>query len=292
MGSVNVYFTKEQLQDFIANHKKIGEGTEGICFKNGNEIYKVYKNTFEEPEVPKYVTPEYNSEGVRIYKKEDFRNVVNKKNPNKLIKYTSEDGTLLHTEQALEKVIDKGQRIVGTKIPQKIIYVNGVARGCVYPYHRFTSSIYKSFRRTFKTRLKICRLLLEKVQELIDNNIYPIDLCQKGPDSLFDKNYANVLLNIKNEPLIIDLDGKSALYTDVPNPSYEKMSCVTLSNLILEILTREDIQEDFNEEDFDGIYSYLSEAGLNDEMIHKFLDGSMTMKDIEESINLIEGKRK
>ena len=275
----------------MAKNKKIGEGTEGICFRYGNEIYKIYKKLLEEPKTKIFIEPQYDSDGVRIYKKEDFRNVKYSNNPNRLIKYITQDGTVLHNEQALNIAIDRGHKIVGTKIPQKIIYVNGVARGCVYPYYRFTKSIYSAYRKTFKKRLKICRMLLNKVQELIDNNIYPVDLCQKGINNLYDKNYANVLLNYKNEPILIDLDGKSALYSEVPNELYNKHTCTTLSNLIFEILTREDIQEDYNDEDYDAIRQYLTKAGLTDELVERFLENEMSMEDISESIDLMERNR-
>ena len=134
-------------------------------------------------------------------------------------------------------------------------------------------------------------MLLNKVQELIDNNIYPVDLCQKGINNLYDKNYANVLLNYKNEPILIDLDGKSALYSEVPNELYNKHTCTTLSNLIFEILTREDIQEDYNDEDYDAIRQYLTKAGLTDELVERFLENEMSMEDISESIDLMERNR-
>ena len=287
--SKNIYLTQEELDSFTINHKTIGEGTEGICFRHGNEIYKIYKNKSvrEHPSVK----PEYDKDGVRIFKVEEIRKSINPPK-RRVLDYTNEEGVLLNNEQALEKAIERGHKIVKTKLPQKIIYINGIARGCVYPFYKYTSSIYKALRKTYKKRLQICRLLIEKTKELIDNNIYPIDLCQKGPDKLFDKRYANVLLNYKNEPLIIDLDGKSALYTEVANPDFEKRTCTTLSNLIYEIMTREDIQEDYNDEDFDTIREYLSSYGLTEDIIYKFLDCELTMEDIDKSMEIFESRIK
>lgn len=288
----NVYFTKDELNDFIANHKKIGEGTEGICFKCGNEIYKIHKKTIEPAQYRPIDNPVFDDSGVRIYKRSDFVRIDSSKNPNKVINYKTKDGTVIHNEQALQIAIERGNRIIKSKTPQRIIYVNGVVRGCVYPYYKHASSIYKAYLKTYKTRLKICKSLIDKVKELVDNNIYPVDLCQKMPSRLFDKNYANVLLSFKNEPIIIDLDGRSTYYTEIPNSAYLTSTCWTLAYLVYEIITREDIQEDYKDENYDMIREYLSEYGLTSDIIKRFLDRELTMDDIDESIRLFESKRK
>lgn len=279
---MSINLTRLQFSDLITKRKKIGEGTDGACYKQGNKVYKIYHTAHKARLESKVVL---DSSGVRIPNKDDYKNMM--ASDERIIRFTDAEGTKLSTEAGLLRAIELGNKIKGSNLPSDIVYVNGIARGCVYPYYRFVSSIYKSYRKRFKTRLKICSALYVKVKELINHNIYPIDLAQKGKESLFDKRYCNVLLSFNNEPIIIDLDGKSALYTEISNPYYEKLTCNSLMTLILEIMTREDLQEDINDDDIDTVMFYLKKNGLSKEIIEKYLDCSMTMEDVCEGLEEI-----
>ena len=282
---MSINLTREQFNDLITKNKKIGEGTDGTCYRLGKKVYKIYhtsqshKFTFD---------IELDSSGVRLHNGKN-NNVV-RLNDIKKIEYTDQDEIRLGTESGLIKAINRGTHIAGSNLPSDIIYVHGKVRGCVYPYYKHVNSIYKAYRKNLKTRLKICMSLYNKVKELVDNNIYPIDLAQKGKEKLFDKSRCNVFLSHKNEPIIIDLDGKSALYTENYNRRYEEMTSNSLITLLFEIITREDIQEDLEEEDIDTIKFYLSNTGLSQELIERFLDGNMTMKDVNKSLEEVNNK--
>ena len=280
-----INLTRAQFNDLIVKGKKIGQGTDGVCYRQGKKVYKIYHTSHKVNLVAPIVL---DSSGVRVPNKEDFKTM--KTSYGSIIQYVTEDETRLSTENGLLKAIELGNSIKGTNLPSDIIYINGVARGCVYPYYKHVSSIHKSYRRSLKTRLKICMSLYEKVKELVDNNIYPIDLAQKSRERLFDKRKCNVFLSFRNEPIIIDLDGKSALYTETHNKTFEEKTCHSLMTLMLEIITREDLQEDMNDEDFDTVRFYLKNNGLSLESIEKFFDCNMNMEDVSKSLDEITNK--
>lgn len=276
---MSINLTRAQLETLINKNKSVGSGTDGVCYRQGKKVYKIYHTS----NVATILAPMIlDSSGVRIHSESHIKDVIT--SDRRIIKYTDYDGIKLSTESGLIKAIERGKNIRGTNLPSDIIYVDGRARGCVYPYYKHASSIYKTYRRSLKTRLKICRELYIKVKELIDNNIYPVDLCQKSREKLFDKKYCNVFLGPNNEPIIIDLDGKSALYTEVSNLDFERKTCDSLMTLLIELVTREDLQEDMTQEAFDEIRFYLKKAGLSVETIEKFFDCTMTMEDVNKGL--------
>ena len=37
-----IYLDRDQFNELITKSKKIGEGTDGTCYRQGNKIYKIY----------------------------------------------------------------------------------------------------------------------------------------------------------------------------------------------------------------------------------------------------------
>ena len=281
-----IEISKDKLNEFITTHKVIGEGTEGTCYKVGNKVYKIYHNLYGTVGRNEHI--KVDKEGVRIYKKRDYKDFHFKRGP--VLSYQDSEGVSLTVRDGLNRAMDKGLKIIQTRLPEKIITVDGRVKGCVYPYYKFTRGIYKSFRKTFKTRLKICKDLLIKVQELLDNNIYPVDLCNKNKTKIFNKNDNNVLLDLKNKPIIIDLEGRSTLYTDYNNPSLKSKSYYSLTLLILEILTKEILTIPLEEEAIDEVYSILYNFGLSDELIYNILNDDVSRDDIDQIMEIAEKK--
>ncbi len=284
MSTINL--TNKEFENLITKGKVVGEGTDGVCYAVGKKVYKIYHKSYKSPLTS---NPVYDEEKVRIAVSKEFKGHI--VSDVKIIQYTDSEGIRLSLSSGLEKIVERGKQIHGSILPQGAIYVNGRVKGCIYPYYTHVKSIYSAFRKLYKKRLEICRKLIVKVEELLEHNIYPIDLCQKGKDKLFDRRYCNVFLDSKNEPIIIDLDGKSALYTETDNILYEKKSCTSLSFLIFELITREDIQEDYEAEDYDSIRAYLCEIGLPERLREKFLDQDMSIEDIKESFEIIKSRK-
>ena len=283
-----VNLTSKELASILANKKMIGAGTEGACFAVNNEIYKIYHNTNGETVTKAHAT--YDDDGVRVFDINEIRkNKIN--DPSVAIKYTDKYGTKLSMEDGLNRAIEKGNKVVKTKLPTKVLYVDGKVKGCVYPYFKHTQSIYAAYKKTYKTRLQICKKLIERVKELIANNIYPVDLCQKGEKSLYDKSIVNVLLDWRNNPIIIDLEGKSTIYTEAYDERLEEIAVGTLATLVLEILSREDIQEDLVDENYYEVERYLKELGLTYEQYESFIDNTLKMDDLEAILSNIEETR-
>ena len=264
----------------------IGQGVDGEVYKvSNNEVYKFYKNK----EILIDNNALYDEDGVNI---NDFKNLRSRyiKVNNAAIKYIDKEGVSLAREEAIKKAIIKQDRIQMTHLPQNIIYVNNKAAGCVYKYYPNKFGIYAAAYLPFKVRLTICERLLAKVKELVDNNIYPVTLAQKNELLPFSSDNANVLLGLKLDPIIIDLDGISAMYTEKFSQIFYNNCLSSLTALILEIITRVEINYDMLDEyEIDELINELVKTGLSREYIQKYIDsGHLDFDELNSSIKCLK----
>ena len=223
----------------LAKLKVIGEGTDGKIYKLDNKtLLKIYHHSNEYfPQKNKQI---YDNEGVNItpYKNNDFINT------DSALRYYDTDGVKLSREMAIIRAIERQENVKKTKLPKNLIYVDGKLKGCVIDYHRFCTNIYKALNLPYAMRLKIARNILEKVKELLDANIYHIDLAQCPT---VDCKNTNVLLTKSLKPEIIDIDGKSAIYTESFSKNYYRQSLYSLNVLIIELLSRLNLHENLED---------------------------------------------
>ena len=111
-----------------------------------------------------------------------------------------------------------------------------------------------------------------KVQELLDNNIYPVTLAQKNDLFPFSKKDSNILLNIKLDPIIIDVDGRSTFYSDKFVESKYNLTLGSLTKLILEILTNRDLSYELLDDYPEEYYQILSSIGIDKKISKKYYD--------------------
>lgn len=115
--------------------------------------------------------------------------------------------------------------------------------------------------------------LLLSVQELLDHNIYHIDLGIK-PECI--KN-TNVFLSLfpKVKPEIIDIDGKSAVYTEQKNSKYYEKSLKSYKNLMTYLLF--DIDAEVLE-DLD--YEYERENLIKKNVPREYVDSILNYEEV------------
>lgn len=136
----------------------------------------------------------------------------------------------MRKEDSIIKAIQRQSNIHLTALPLMPLYIQGRFSGCVLKNYPFNWDIRAIAYFPFSLRLRIVKKILIKLQELLKNNIYTIDLAAKP------KNKSNILLTPFLEPQIIDLDGISTLYRERFNDNLYKISTAQLNWFLLETL--------------------------------------------------------
>lgn len=191
--------------------KKLGEGSDGIVYKAGNGLlYKLYKQKH-------YITMD------------------------------AEHMKKMYSPRIIEVATQRQSVIKNSTLPLGSIYINGVFKGCILKYHQGYIGIHNINILPKKLKIKILKQLVHNVKELTDHYIYHFDLSNKKIDT---DHHSNVLISLKGNIEIIDLDGKSATYTDDFNSEYYQLTLRSLCSLIVDLLFDLDIErctdEDIN----------------------------------------------
>lgn len=281
-----LFLTTADIEKMKKKKLELGRGTDGIVFRTGkfktrNRLYKIYHNHSTSYDCL-YQTV-YDDEGVNIA---DNRRYFRMTNASRFkTNYYNKDGVRIYGIDAVYKAIERQENIHLTHLQKRPIMVDDHFRGTVLHYHRHHIPIYNMHIFPLSLQLDIFKQLILAVEELIDNNIYHIDLSLK-PET--DYREANVLISIKRHPApaIIDVDGKSAIYTEEPNKEYKTLSLKTLKSLITNILFEINYQE-IEELDFDYIESKLRDIGINFDIISQILDIDKLI-DIDELSNFLD----
>ena len=133
------------------------------------------------------------------------------------------------------------------------------------------------------------------IEELLKNNIYHIDLCNspfiknstynnKKRTYNIESGHSHVLVNpITLSTHLIDLDGKSTVYTEKSSLSFTRKSLDSLANLITEFLFN---IENVDEYELDELINILEKNGATsyiiDVLIHKNYDN---INDFKRALN-------
>lgn len=266
-----LYLTNADIKLLEEKKLELGHGTDGIVFKTGQSetkdiLYKIYYN---HPKNYDYLYQKiYDKEGVNIA---DNRNFFRKTNASRFkTSYYNKDGVRIYGIDAVYKAIERQENISRTHLQKRPIMVDNHFGGTVLHYHRHHIPIFNMRMFPLKMQIDIFKELILAVQELIENNIYHVDLSLKPETNFRD---ANVLISIKRKPkpAIIDVDGKSAIYTEAPNAEYKLRCLRTLKDLIVNILF--DINyEKMEPLDYEFIEAKLKDIGISVDIITQLLD--------------------
>ena len=291
--------TSDEFSKII--EKEIGHGTDGIVFKyNKDYLIKLYRTNFmKEPSelIKNAETKIYDKENKPMFKpikhNLNFIKSENFDNNKEIIKLTE--------ESAIDEIVKKQKKVIKTELPKKLVYVDGRLVGVLIKkvkgiqVHKFTGA-------PFAYKKKIALAIIDAVKELLDNNIYHVDLSNspltetrymQGTELNKSHGHSHVLLNPFTMKInIIDLDGKSAIYTDYVNKALEESSLADLTTLLIEFLYGLDPVE----YDFDltngGNYTLaqeLIERGIDYDKAYDFANNGA--KSIEEIREIVEKSR-
>lgn len=265
---MDVELTNRQAEYIKHKRKCLGSGVDGSVYDMGNHIvYKFYHKMGDFIVINKGKV--YDSDGVNITDIKDLRNKGIREN-HEPINYLDEEGVILGREAAIRKAMEKQEHVKYTTLPQNIIKVNNKVAGCVYKKYDSVLGIYAASFLPLKTRKKILKRLYFKLKELINNNIYPITLAQKHDLLPFTTKNANVLLCKNLDPVIIDIDGISAFYTDSFSETKYNQVMSSFSKLVLEVLSGVDIKED--DDLIDETIELLINRNIDKSIVKKYFD--------------------
>lgn len=243
----NTVLSNEEINK-IKRRKCIGFGTEANVYRVGNQtLYKLY----------------------RPY--DELLEEFNYSDSNKIKSVYSDDNIRL--------AMERQPFVTRTSLPMYPLYdEDGKYIGCALKDHKLCAPIQSIVMLPYKRRVEILRNLLLSVKELCDNNIYHQDLVTKEIDG---KSHSNVLVSLRGKPQIIDLDGKSTLYTTKKNEYYEYNSYVSLSALIMEILFYIDSSEDLDFYDMERVINNIVKYGVDRELSEKLVSLECEYDDLQ-----------
>ena len=247
--------------------KEIGHGTDGCVYKYSKDtLIKVYhKNLIKFSNNEEILTKRD-----KIYKGEKIPFKGSEANFNY---YLNDDNGVIkiRSKDALVKAAEKQKYITRTKLPKGAIYINNKCVGAVLD--RINGiQIHKLSSMPLKYRYQIIKSLLLDVDELLKNNIYHIDLSNspystkcytrdKDGNVIAIKGHSHVLVNpITKKTNIIDLDGKSTIYTEKYSEKFEKACIDNICTLLIEFLYNVDTDDITDDE----IYYELLNKSIDD----------------------------
>ena len=282
--------TEEEFRK-IQRHE-IGHGTDGVVYKyHRGYLIKVYRQNIEEPSVLEK-TKEYDRENPPKF-------ALEKSNLTFYFKSKDDvDRIRVNKEKAMEYIHEKQLKVVKTHLPKKLVYVDGKFVGVLLKKVKGIQ-IHKLTGAPFKIRKKIALEVIEAVKELLENNIYHEDLGNSpfsespSPEhGIYNPSYghSHVLLNPFTMKInVIDLEGKSTIYTNYIDKAEEEISLTNLTTLLFEFL----FQVDEREYDLDGyaneenyyVQRELIKHGIDDETAKRIAaNGFKTIEEAEEVV--------
>lgn len=265
MQKINpIYLTEADVRKMLPN--EIGHGTDGMVFKYDKEyLIKIYHNRL------KFIDNKITDDSdIKIYNGDISRNRFCEP-----ITYIDEEDVKLRSNYAIDTIINRQKQVKRTHLPKAPVYINERFAG--YLIKKLNGiQIHKLSGMPLKYKKIILKEVIESVEELLENHIYHVDLANSpNAQSLRLNNrgeienvgHSHVLVNPFNlKTHIIDLDGKSTIYTERKREDYERKSMYGLCILILEFLLNIDFKE--YEENIDGIFNLLAEK----EIYNKFIE--------------------
>lgn len=208
-------------------------------------------------------------------------------------KFDTTNGVLkAYSPNTILEAINRQRFVKNTSLPKALVYVDGIFRGSLIKRHKSSIELHKIWGvLSRKKRVLILRRLLDNISELINNNIYHFDLTN-CPDNSRSNNlsHSNILISRGFNVNIIDLDGRSTIYTTSNNDCYSALVYNGLLSLIIELICDIEVSDDIMAEDIRYYRRILSSYGLSENIILSLVEEEGTRETVSELIDLYEKK--
>lgn len=251
--------------------KKIGEGRDSIVYNAGKGyLFKVYKDEAG-------LKNQYDDTlKTKIYTKGQIIN--NFGNKNSYANYIDSDNVKIYYKEAIKKIVERQKEIKHSYLPQASLYIDRKFSGCVLKRVRGVQIHYIWPFLSKRNKIKILKEILEKVKELSDHYIYPMDTA----NSPIAGKHSNILIDRKLKPQLIDLDGNSTVYRESFDKQVYDEMFFSLNMLFLELLYGFELNDSLEEEDLFKIKSILEESNLRKELIDKLVEFKANFNELNE----------
>lgn len=280
----NLYLTSTDLN--LIKKYEIGKGTNGSVYRVPYKLFNTPKGTL----LKIYHTniTFMDTDNIKIYHIGDIK----KSSYIEKLSYFDNNNVHISFNDAIYKVIDRQSKIKLTDLPKKIIYVDNYFSGYMLK-EQYGIQIHYLTGLPLVLKYKIMKKLILKIEELINNYIYTIDIDSSpfGKCIYYDLNgnlkhvgHSNILINPLNlNPSIIDLDGKSTIYTDAYNDYYYKQTILKLNILLLEFLFGINLDSFYSGETdlSNSIIESLNKYNINNYFIDGLSNLSLSINDIK-----------
>lgn len=263
--------------------KEIGHGTDGTVYRlNKDYLIKIYHTNFRK--LKKMQATLSDIDDVKIFDRNSYKPAKH----NEIINYYTFDGDAvkISSNEAIFRAMDRQQNVTMTNLPQNVVYINNRVAGCILKRSKGVQ-IHKLTGLPLKQRKKIFLTLLKQVDELLKNYIYHVDLDNSpfstsiyiNEDGMMEKvGHSHVLVELPSlKPHIIDLEGKSTIYTEQESKKLEAQCLYNLCRLTTEFLCRIDL-DDY--EDLDEVKDILALTGVLQEFIDPLIDGKASIEEL------------
>ena len=206
----SIYLTPNDLKN------EIGHGTDGTVYKYNSKYYVKLYHAYVKSILMQAKT---SLEETKIYQK-NSSSIHMISEPLTYYSYKEED-IRIRPKDAIYLAMKRQENVHRNYLPQAPVYLNHRFAGCLLKKVSGIS-IHKLMGLPQNIKRKIMTEVLLDIEELLDNNIYPVDLANSPYANTFsfEKGHSHILVNpITFSTHIIDLDGKSTIYTEKINNS-------------------------------------------------------------------------
>jgi len=312
-----VMLTKKEVNDLRDYTKEVGHGSDGRVFPYKKKyLIKLYRKSLtldSMAEVDK--SGPYKDDDVKLYvmkknrtsREEQEFNKIKKTNKQFITYYRKDDDnpehdTKLASSEAITAAIKRQSDIKRTKLPLASVYYNNKFIGCIIEKLNGVG-IHKLMWLPMNMKIKIINSVIDDLEELINHYVYHRDISNspyasvgyidEDGKSVHETGHSHVLVNpITLKTNIIDLDGKSTIYTERENEQLKQDSIRELLVLVIEYLLSVSLV-DYVPNEYDTDYVYLNKImeqyGYDkydvDDFVYNLFN---TTKNIEDVRNLVK----
>lgn len=240
-------------------------------------------------------------DSVKIYEKGNYDERVFDVLTAYIYNEESDERLKLPSKNAIKLAIEKQKRITKTRLPKNLVYVEKIFAGCLIDYQKGIQ-IHKLKGLPFSLKRQITLEILKIVRELIENNIYHVDLDNSpySSKSVFIHSngtkelvgHSHILVDYRLHPHLIDLEGKSTIYTQRKDELYEHECLFRLMNLIFDFLFDIDIDGLYNIDfEKEALEFELEKAGVDDKHIAIVSEYNSSIDEIEDFVKTLNIRR-
>lgn len=284
------------IDDLIKLQKRqLGHGTDGTVFKyKRNELIKIYHSNIYS--LLSCINA-LNDDDIKIYQKGS----LNEKRSEHLTAYFYSEKNNEHLRMrpklAIKDIILRQKDVTMTDLPKNLVYIENRFAG--YVLKRVYGRQIHTLSSLPTTKKKIIMLrVIKKVRELLDNNIYHVDLDNSPystkshlftPSGEFESvGHSHVLVDYKLEPWLIDLEGKSTIYTEKYDPKSEEDCLKSLCKLLIEFLLDINLDEISDSAfELNALYDALEVTRVNPKYIGDLADFNLNIDEMEDVVRTL-----